>query len=401
MTGLRKRPSDAARWRRCARALRFTRDYPNTSTEAADEGTAAHLIREMSLDIGFDAYDFIGTQIMVNGVLYECDSEMAEHLQEGIDEIRQFDGKMFVEYWVDTTALVGFDEHGRRQGGTIDLAIVGEHLTVLSDLKFGKGVAVQAVENDQQLIYLWALYHEVIQHIAPDCKTFLIIIDQPRNGAGGGYWSITLDELLAYGEQIKIDAAKTEDPNACFTPTVKGCLWCPAANVPDRPGGCPAHAEWLLEQIDLDFSQLDEAEDFGVVWQPPRVEGLTPERLIQISLAKSGIEKFLEYAHAQGLQYLMERGPIAGQKAVHGRRPPRKPRNEKAFEAFLRQKLPSADPFNKKLKTASQAEKEIGGKYEIPEALVERGTPKPVMVPVGDARPAIAVIEDEFDDQEI
>lgn len=396
-TGLRKRPSDAARWSRCAKAPSFTANYPNDSNDLADEGTAAHWVRQQCLDFGFDPYDFIGTKVMVNGKIYVCDDEMAEHLQEGIDEIREFDGKLFVEHWVDTTEWVGLDPDGNRQGGTLDAGVVGSHLVVVSDLKFGRGIPVQAVRNDQQRIYLLAFYHQVVKHISK-ATDFLIIIDQPRNAAGGGYWHVSLDELLEYGEFIKKRAALVDSPNAEFTPGKKQCQWCPAANVPDRPGGCPAHARWSVETIDLDFEELENAALLGDMWMPPTVELLTPERLIHISLNKGNIEKFLEYCHAQALTHLMTQGPIAGQKAVNGRRPPRKYTSEDAAEAFLRQKLPSGDPFNKKLKTASQAEKEIGKKYEIPAALVERGQPKPVMVSVDDKRPAIRTVESEFDD---
>ena len=395
----RKRPSDAARWTRCAKAPSFTQDYPNDSSDAADEGTAAHWVREMSLDLGFDAYQFIGTKIRVGGKIYVCDAEMADHLQTGIDEIREFAGKMFVEYRVDTTPWVGLDENGQPQGGTLDCAVVGEHMVVISDLKFGLGVAVMAVQNRQQLLYLIAFYYQVVKKIAPKATEFLIIIDQPRNSAGGGYWAISLEELLSYENFFRTRAAMVDDPNAEFTPGHEQCKWCPAANVPDRPGGCPAHAKWAVESIDLDFEELENAALVGVEWQPPVVEMLTPERLVHIALNKSNITKFLEYAHAQALTHLMNYGELAGQKAVLGRAPPRKHASEAASEAFLKQKLPSGDPFTKKLKSPAQAEKEIGSKYEFPRALIEQGQPKPIMVPVEDKRTALRTVESEFEDE--
>lgn len=70
-------------------------------TDAADEGTAAHWVREHCLSLGFEPYDFIGTDIRVNGKTYQCDDEMAEALKFGIDEAREFDGEMFVERKLD------------------------------------------------------------------------------------------------------------------------------------------------------------------------------------------------------------------------------------------------------------------------------------------------------------
>lgn len=154
----------------------------------------------------------------------------------------------------------------------------------------------------------------------------------------------------------------------------------------------------MVDEINLKFSDLDICDELEIEWQPPKVEAMTPERLVRLSLSKKSIEKFLEYAHAQALQHLIDHGPIGGQKAVSGRQPPRKWADPDAGEAFMRQKLISADPFNKKLKTPAQVEKEVGSKYQVPTALVEQGRPKPAMVPVEDDRPAIRPIESRFDD---
>lgn len=394
--GFRKRPSDAARWTRCHKSLGFTQDYPNESSEFADEGTVAHWVREMCLDLGFDAYDFIGTEKTLNGRVWAVDADMADHLQPGIDEIRQFDGEMFVEKWVDTTEWVGRDENGKPQGGTLDLGVVGTDLIVISDLKFGMGVPVDAVDNDQQILYALAFWKQIARHITK-ATNFLIIIDQPRNHAGGGYWPVTLEELLKRGEKIKLAAAQCDSPDAEFTPGEKQCKWCPAANVAGRPGGCPAHAKAQLDQLDLDFDGIDEIED-EESWQPPIVSELSAERLIKLAIAKKSIEGFLEYAHAQALQHLIDSGPSEGRKAVYGRNPPRKWRDEKAAEAFMRQK--NVEPFNKKLKSPAQGEKLVAKGYEIPQALITQGDPKPVIVAVEDKRPAIRPIEDEFDDVE-
>lgn len=398
--GFRKRPSAAAMWTRCPASLRTIQGHANTSSSAANEGTHWHGIREDCLNLGFDALDFVGHTRVIDGEKFVFDEEAADFLQPGIDQIREQEGQLFVEYWVDTSEWVGLAEDGNRQGGTIDAAVVGPDRVFMSDLKAGRGVAVQAVENDQQLLYGLGLYEQVVKRIAPNCKEITFVIDQPRHAAGGGEWTISMERLLEYGVKFKAAAAACDSPNPEFVPGDKQCQWCPAANMPGRQGGCPAHAKWQLDQIEMDFEDLDEAAASGIPWAPPPVEGLTPERLVQISLAKSGLEKFLEYAHAKALQHIMDYGPTGGQKVVLGRRPPQKWRNADAAEAFMCQQLPSANPFNKKMKTPTQAAAEMGKKYEIPAALVERGQPKPIMVPVEDARPSIMTLESEFGEQD-
>lgn len=316
----------------------------------------------------------------LNGVTWEVDDEMAEALVEGIDLIREVDGPMFVEKRLDLGRWMP------GQFGTLDCGIAGKDVILISDLKYGRGVAVSAVKNTQQMIYALGFWDNIARHVT-DAQRFRIVIDQPRNAAGGGEWEVSLGDLLAFGETLKQKASATLDENAPLCASKAACTWCPAANMPGRQGGCPAHAKWQLDQIELDFEDLDEAAASGTPWAPPPVEGLTPERLVQISLAKSGLEKFLEYAHAKALQHIMDYGPTGGQKVVLGRRPPQKWRNADAAEAFMCQQLPSANPFNKKMKTPTQAAAEIGKKYEIPAALVERGQPKAVVELTGTPSP--------------
>jgi hypothetical protein len=382
-------PSDSARWLNCPGSIEFTKDYPPTSTEAADEGTAAHWVREQCLELGFDPYDFIGTQIHVNGKLYTCDDEMADALAPGIDEIREFDGEMYVEEWVDLTKWVGLDKNGKRQGGTIDCGVAGKELHVLSDEKYGKGVPVDAVRNSQQMLYALGFWDQIARHIS-DAEQFLIIVDQPRNAAGGGYWSVSLSDLLKFGEEVKVRAELTLKPNAPLIPGRKQCAWCPAANLPGRQGGCPAHHADMLDLIG--FEDLDAPEP----WKPPVVESMTFERRLKVAEHMTGISQWLEYIHASVLQDLLDEGPKGGKKAVLGRNPPRKWRDQRAAEAFIRQK--NILPFNQKLKTPKQIEKAIGRGYEIPQALVERGSPKPIIVPAEDARDAIRPLGAEFED---
>lgn len=395
--GFIRRPSDAARWMRCHASLRFTSSYPKEKASPwADEGTVAHWVREECLEWGFDAYDYIGRTMKLNGVTHEVTAEMADYLQEGIDEIRQFPGRMVVEYRVDTTHWVGHDEHGKPQGGTVDCAVVGQELVILSDLKYGFD-PVSPVENEQQMLYALAFYHQVVKHISRATR-FMIIIDQPRAPHGGGYWYVELDDLEAFGERVKDAAYKTEDEKAAFNPCIEACKWCPAANVPGRPGGCLAHAESNIAHLDLTVDSLDVEPDEPLPLPP--VADLTPERLLTIHENRKSIEKFLDYCSAMALQHVLSNGPTGGKKAVLGKAGNRKWRSEGAAEAFIREKVPHSDPFNKKLKSPSQVEKEVGKKYQVPVALVERSEPKPILVPEDDARPSISItVEDDFEDQ--
>jgi hypothetical protein len=176
-------PSDSSRWLNCAGAVNFTKDYPNEATEFAAEGTVAHWVREQCLDLGFEPFDFVGTKMRADGFMFEVDAEMAEHLQPGIDEIREFDGPLFVE------RRISLDRWMPGQFGTLDAGVAGEKLIVISDLKFGEGVPVQAVENTQQMIY--ALGFGTKSHAtSPMPKTFSSSLTSRATGRAAAHGTL-------------------------------------------------------------------------------------------------------------------------------------------------------------------------------------------------------------------
>ncbi|MGV1944833.1 MULTISPECIES: DUF2800 domain-containing protein [unclassified Agrobacterium] len=407
MTGhARNSPSDSKRWLGCSGAimrckkLGLTGDDGKVNT-AADEGTAAHLIRELSLSVGLDAYDFVGTEVDVNGVIYVCDEDMADALQPGIDRVREFQGEMVIEYRVDTTPWVGLDEEGNRQGGTLDCGIIGDEEIVINDLKFGRGIPVEAVGNTQIRLYALGFYEQIAKH-KTEAKKFRFVIDQPRNAKGGGEWTQTLNELLAFGEYVKERAAMTFDPNAPCTPNVDSCLWCPAAKV---DGACPEYEAWNLEFCDIEFENLDHYVEFGVEVETPEVEGLTTARKKAIYDHLPAIRKFLTRVEASvAADVRTGDGEKYGLKIVAGRRSNRKHADEEQSEAWLKKHGFKDDQIIiKKLRTPAMLDK-IVGKGKFPRDFVVGGEPTPSIVSIEDARPALLVssefenLEDDFED---
>lgn len=406
----RNAPSDSKRWILCPGALNRCKklglyEDPDRVNTAADEGSAAHLIRELCLEVGLDAHDFIGTQVEVNGVIYLCDEDMADFLQPGIDRIREFPGRLIVEERVDITHIVGLDEDGNPQRGTLDCGVIpyeGEgDEAVLSDLKYGRGVPVQAVGNTQQIIYGGGLW-EIIKNDYPHIKSIRIIIDQPRNCKGGGEWVISIDELLEKADEISQRAKLTFDPNAPCTPSKDGCQWCEASKV---DGACPEYEAWALDFEDLTFEDLDDFDDYGIVPELPDVEGLTISRKRAIYEHLPVIRKFLTRVEASVADAVRSGdGELYGLKVVAGRRSRRKHTDEKKSEQWLKKRGFNDDEIiNKKLKTPAQLDRVVG-KGKFPADMISGGQHTPSIVPIEDARPALPAdtefdnLEDEFED---
>lgn len=356
------------------------------TSEFAAEGTAAHWVREMCLEFGFEPHDFVGTEIEADGFKFVVDEDMAENLIPGIDRIREFDGPMYSEVRVDTTPWVGLDDNGNKQGGTVDCGVIRieEREVVLSDLKFGQGVPVQAVRNKQQMLYGLGFYEQIARHVA-EIERFRIIIDQPRHSGGGGEWVVSLEDLIAFGEEVKVAAEATRDPNAPCTPSESACQWCPLTRI---DGACPEHEAWKLDFLGITFEDLD--DEFGVGVTLPDVEGITPARRRVINEHSAIIRKWLDRLHADEIRDVLEYGPSNGVKAVEGRRPPRKHVDEEQSESWLRKRGYSDDQiFTKKLIGPAGVDK-LAGKGVFPKRLVDFGDPKPVLVPVEDERPALS-----------
>lgn len=394
MTGhARNAPSDAKAWLYCAGKINRVRKLglKDTSGPAASEGTAAHLISEICLEVGLDPFDMLGTEIEADGLKFICDEDMAEALQPGIDRIREFEGPFYGERRVNITPWVGEDENGNDQFGTLDRGIAGKDEIVIGDLKYGRGVPVEAVGNPQIRLYALGFYFELARHITAATR-FRFIIDQPRNAKGGGEWTQTLDELLEFGEFVKERAKMTFDPNAKCTPSKDACLWCEAAKI---DGACPEYEAWNLEFCDIEFENLDDYVEFGIDVETPDPEGLTTARKKAIYDHLPAIRKFLTRVEASvAADVRTGDGEKYGLKIVAGRRSNRKHADEELSEAWLKKQGFKDDQIiTKKLKTPAMLDK-IVGKGKFPKDFVVGGEPTPSIVSIEDARPALLVTSD-------
>lgn len=351
------------------------------------EGSFAHSVRETCLEFGLDPYDLIGMTGREEGYDFECDQDMADHLQPGIDRIREFEGHMTVEYRVDLSRWMP------GQFGTLDLGIAGPERNVISDLKYGMGVPVFAFQHWQQIIYALGFWDNIARHIT-DAKKFLIIIDQPRIATGGGEWETTLDELLELGEQVKVAAKRTQDPDAPRCASSKACMWCPASKI---DGACPEYEAFVLSVVGTSFDDLDEMQQLGLPPQLPNPDALNPERRSFIVQNAHVFTKWLDRLHEQALEDAVAGRDVPGMKAVMGRSAPRKYTDAERAKKLVSEQIGSKG-FKQVLLTPTQIEKQLGSDaYAKISDVVTRGDGKPCLVPLTDNRPALTPTVDKFD----
>lgn len=400
-------PSAAEAWMTCA-------DYPNAveglhdpTSEFAAEGTAAHAISDDCLALGFSAFDMIGSRLTIKEeqpdgeVLswsFEWTEDDAENLQPGLDEIMAYEGEFFGEHRVDLSAVYGVEG----QFGTLDRGVVGKDLIVIGDLKWGRGVPVSPVRNKQLMIYGLGFWYNIARH-RTKATDFLFIIDQPRCAGGGGHWRCTLEEMLAFQDEVRAAAAATQAPNPKRVASEKGCFWCARRKQPpSEPGavsGCLTYDEYVIDAMGTKFDDLDLDAELGAPPNLPTYDKLGADRLTYIVRHKSMIEKWLEILHAATIQRGLNGDEIPGLKVVDGRRGRKAWVDEKKADQWLAERL-GEKRFTFKLKSPTQALKtlRVDDKTKLVDSgLFKQGDPKPILVDEADDRPAKATVDEKFE----
>ena len=370
-------PSGASRWARCPGSVDMEKDIPDKTSSHAEYGTAAHEVAEMSLKSKSPAENYLWKKT-TNGV--DVDEEMVEGVQIYLDYINNLNHlNFFIEQKVNYSNWVpnGF--------GTADYIGMSENGITVVDLKFGKGVKVDALENYQGILYALGAYKEFNSLF--DFNQVNIVIVQPRLDHISE-WSITTKELLNWGEYFKIQAASALSDNPPIVPGEIQCKWCRAKPV------CKPLAEH-----NLDIATKEYADDFSKpikVKNPNKLDNAEVASILtQIDLISDWVKSLHGYAYDQ----LNTGNEVPGFKLVEGRSL-RKWKDEEEIEKHLLSlNLKDDDLYTKKLVSPAQAEKLVklvGVKPAELSNFIRKPPGKPTIAPESDKRESINV--DDFDD---
>ena len=394
-------PSSADRWAVCTASVALIDNLvrsgvvdPSRSSVYADEGTAAHEVRQHALTLGLDAFDFVGMTVYVNGVGYSVTDDMAEFLQPGIDWIREHTAAPDVEIRVDLSSwLPG-------QFGTMDAGWVAGTTLYCSDLKYGMGEPVSAERNRQQMLYALGYWHFKGR---PAVEKIVVCIDQPRAG-GLKFWECSLKELLSFGDVVESVWNQIQSGDTEFVPTDKGCRWCSAKEAVPSKGylGCDAFSR---KQLDLFAGAFDDLDAPEPAFADPLT--LTPERRAYIVTHAKQATKWLASLHAASLDAALLGKPDPGKKAVIGQKGDRYFTDEAKAETILELALGPKAYKPRQIIGITDAEKMLKpgtrkkgdpAAWEALKELIDQPDGKPILVALEDPRPAIGSILADFDD---
>ena len=363
--------SGSGQWLNCPGSVNAQEEYPEEkSSHFAEEGTLAHEIADLSLKNKCNADAYVGKT--VKQIKIELDTfkpehditqEMCDYVQEYLDYVRSYTTKtttLYTELRVDFSHVVpeGF--------GTCDSAVLDPANRVLHifDLKYGKGVMVDAFENTQGQMYASGFNNEI--GFLDEFDHIVIHIAQPRRQSFSS-WQISVDELLKFEKYVAERASLALSPDAPRVPGDKQCQWCKAKH------DCRALHDFTSAVLMADFDDMADFEDSPENLSDMEIKGfLDAEKLI---LAKIKASKgYVEHKLYSGESF-------PGYKLVEGRSISKW--NEDAQEKL--EKLFGKDQvfqIVEKFVTITEARKKFGPKE------IEEYTHKP------EGKPTIAVESD-------
>lgn len=355
-------PSSSHRWLNCTPAPRLEEQFPNNSTTAAEEGTAAHALCEHKLKKALKMRSKRPVSEYDSDEMELCSDGYVEYVLEKLAEAKKrcADPLVLIEQHLDFSKYVadGF--------GTGDCLIIADDTIHIIDFKYGQGVVVDATDNPQMKLYaLGAL--ELYSGIY-DIKQIALTIYQPRRNHISE-WEISADDLLewAYTElKVKAELAYKGEGEFCAG---EWCTFCRAAVK------CRARAEAKLELAKHEFAK------------PPLLSDEEIQNILGILDDLTAWAKDIkDYAEDAAINHGKS---WSGFKLVEGRSIRRY--TDEAAVAEAAKLHGYKDIYKQSLITITEMEKLLGRREfnEILGDLVYKPLGKPTLVPITDKRPAI------------
>lgn len=414
-------PSGADKWMQCPGSLVMEEGIPDTSSDFADEGTAAHELAGWCLTDGTQARGYIGRVIEVPNrqgtktTKWEVTEEMADYVQTYVDAIqaKAAHGDLYVETKVDFSRFVGVPE----SFGTSDAIIVMHKQKELNvdDLKYGRGVKVYASRietidgvavtkgNRQLMTYALGAYDEM--SMVADIETIRLTIHQPRLGHVSEH-VVTVAELMEFAEELRDAAEKVRmatyffnvnDPqtHGNLNPGEKQCQWCKAKAT------CPALRKFIMDEVVGDFDIVTD--------ELPEAPKPVPndDEVIAKSFALLDLINGWSKAIASEMQTRMMAGrKMPGYKLVEGKKGSRAWIDEGEAESTLKSfRLKMEEMYSMKVISPTQTEKLLKGKnpkrWNKMLKLITQNDGQPHIAPESDRRPALVIqpLTDDFADE--
>lgn len=245
-------PSAATRWMACTPSAVLEQQFPNTSSSYADEGSLAHLLCETLLrlehnQITLEEFNKLHADIKKSEYYNDQMDDYCQEYVSFVNDQCKPGYHIFIEQKLDMTQWIpeGF--------GTADSIVIlpDQRKIIFTDLKYGKGIKVDAKQNSQLKIYALGVL-QTMEFIFGEGAFDEIetSIYQPRIDNIVSY-TYTVAELLEWAEKDLKPAADLAFDGKGEYKAGKHCYWCRAKAT------CRALADYNLELAAMDFKNPD------------------------------------------------------------------------------------------------------------------------------------------------
>ena len=369
-------PSSSHRWLNCTASPLLEAKVPNVDTDFTKEGTLAHAYCAYKLKC-FLSLPTVAEEEEMAGLEDYHTGEMDEHTETYVNIILDKlgdakkgtkDAQLLVETRLD------FSKYIPDSYGTADAIIIADGLMEVIDFKYGKGVAVDANENSQMMIYALGAYEAF--SFEYNIKRVRMTIVQPRL-ANLSEYELDTKDLLLWAETVLTPKSKEA---ASGKGQQKAGDWCRFCRVKATCKAMAALAEDTCKDTD------------------PRL--LTPEEIaVNILPHMDTIKSWLTSVEEYTLQQALDGTRYPGYKLVEGRSTRKIADADAMLKALTDSGCKEEDVMRApELRTLTDLEKIVGKKKlaDIGGELIVKPAGKPTLVPESDKRPALNSAEEDF-----
>lgn len=381
-------PSAAHRWLHCTPAPRVEAEFPETTSEYAEEGRLAHSVCELAAKKKFTVMNnqTYNSRLKKLKADPKWDDEMLSTAATYVEHLTEHAMRFEHAPYVALEVQVDITDYAPEAFGTCDCVMIGGDELIITDYKHGKGVPVSAQDNPQMLLYALGalkLYRPIYGDMIRRVSTY---IDQPRLGSYDGA-SMTVEELLAWGESIKPKAAAAFMGTGEFAPG-EWCRFCRAKAKCRARANQNTALEDFKDCIPLGRSIPMQAEYDATGFKPSNC--LTDEEIGALLVRAEGLVAWYNDLKEYTLAACLNGKTIPGWKAVEGRSTRAWTDQDAALEALIAGGVEEAIIYDRVPKTLAQLEKVIGKQRfgELVGGMITKSPGKPALAAESDKRPA-------------
>lgn len=363
--------SGAHRWLHCTGSPLLEKDFPDSTSVYAQEGTLAHYLCELKLMAYTGEITKRKLTSMKNKLMKSelWQPEMDSTSEAYLDYIKDITMSYTVKPVILIEKKVDFSQYVPEGFGTADcLILAGDTLHVV-DYKHGKGVVVDADHNPQMMLYALGAMSEL--SLLYRFKFVHMTIVQPRVNNISEF-TMTAEELIEWGEKVvKPKAEAAMSGNGEFE-AGDWCRFCRAKQ----------QCKTRYESNDSLYPELSAQHD-------PRL--ITLEELGRYLKRGKDMAAWLEDMKEYALSESLAGADVPGWKAVEGRGSRAFTDTDEAVDTLIKNGIDESVLYERRVLTLAQMEKAVGKKAfgELVGDLVIKNPGKPTLVEESDKRPRI------------